>query len=171
MNALWLVLVALVLIAYLWRADFDTYSVFTVGVFKRVTRYKSHNQNRECSKLDCESGTKEGEIRKGWKEIVLFGCPIRRTDSVTNAYCPDHTSFEFQEGEYRETTTRRVAETVLTGLAHAGQLKPETKEDESPFDGAVNTTSACFDLIPMLLLVIIIAACVGAAKTLRGELA
>lgn len=171
MNALWLVPVALVGVAYLWRADFAHYSIFTVGVFKRVTRYKSHNQNRECSELDCGLGTKDGEIRKGRKEIVLLGCPIRRTDTVTNVYCPEHTSFEFQEGQYQETTTRRVAKTVLTGLAHAGQFKPAPKDDDSPFDNAVQGVSAGFDLIPVLLLVIIITACVGVAKTLRGDLA
>jgi len=166
-----LAILALVAIAYLWRADFETYAITTVGVFKCVTRYKSHNQNRQCSKLDCELGTKEGEIRKGRKEIVLFGCPVRRTDTVTNAYCPDHTSFEFQEGQYQETTTRRVAETVLTGLAHAAQLNAEPQKDESPFDDAVKGMSAGFDLVPVLLLVIIITAFVDVAKTLRGDLA
>jgi len=87
--------IAVLGILYLWRVDFQSYSVFTVGTFKKVYRYESADQTAECSENLCESGCLEGEIRKATKEVVIFGCPIIRQTTAVNHYCPDHTSFEF----------------------------------------------------------------------------
>jgi len=172
MIELWAIGV-LVLVAgcYLYKADFAQYSIFTVGVFKRVYRYESKREDIECAENYCESGTLEGEIRKATKEIVLFGCPVFRRPTAVNYYCPDHTSFEFQQGAYGVARTERVTESLLSALVAWYEFKPQVESDSQlteASDDVVSGMNAAVSLLPVVVLVLVIASFMGVAKTLRG---
>jgi len=170
MIDLWLLPVGLLCLLYLYRADFQQYSVFTVGVFKRISRYEGH-RNIECSNVDCDNTTEGSELRKAYKEIVIGGAVIAKYDVVSNRYCHKHTSFEFQQDEFGQTTTRRVAETLIGGIVGVASWKVEQKEDQTPFDEVTANMSTSFELVPVALIVLVAALLMGAVKGLSGETA
>ena len=168
--------IAVLGILYLWRVDFQSYSVFTVGTFKKVYRYESTDQTAECSENLCESGCLEGEIRKATKEVVIFGCPVIRQTTAVNSYCPDHTSFEFEQGEYSVTTTERVKESVLSAIISLGTLKFEpqseselTKSQKTASNDVAAAMGDAFSLLPVLVLVLCAAMCISLLKGIGGR--
>jgi len=71
----WIVLSVGLLAIYTVRADFSRYSIFTAGVFKRVSRTVVETEN-ECEEELCERTVSPGEERRWFKEIVVAGMPV-----------------------------------------------------------------------------------------------
>jgi len=132
--------------AYISRADFERYSIATVGVFKTVDRHTAEGGD-ECSYGDCTDGTENGERRVAVKEYVVLGCPVYRRAGAVNRYCPTHSSFEFRQQEPdgdttdANTTTQRTSKTELSHSAFSG----------TEFS---STTSDVFPLLPVAVLIL-----------------
>lgn len=155
------VAVAVLTVGYTARADFDKYSIFTVGVFKRVKRHPVQNTGHECSGLHCDAVVEDGEQRRRFKEIVVAGCPVIRYGGGSLYYCEEHVSFEFRQGEVTKTTTQRLAEPILAAFVGFVDWKttPDHERQEStPFDDVVTTASTGLDLACVGLLVLCAAA-------------
>jgi hypothetical protein len=152
-------------VAYTMRVDFAHYSIFTVGVYKRLYRYKAQNTDVECEESYCDRTVVEGETRKATKEIVVCGCPLVRYNTVTNHYCDSHGSLEYQRGEYRETTTKRLTTTLLTGLAECLESR-QKQRDKPDFANATTAVSSAWSLIPVAVLVVIVAIVVMFGKSM-----
>lgn len=151
---------------YLYRADFEKYSVFTVGVFKRVHRRPATETEFECSEPYCSETVVDGEKRTRYKEIVLFGCPILSYGGGTLYNCESHVSFEFTQGDHT-TTTERLQETIVSaivGFAEWQTIPDVEKPNKSAFDDAVKATSATADVASVALIILPI---VGMMAVLR----
>jgi len=143
---------------YLYRADFSHYSIFTVGVHKRLHRYKARNTDTECYASMCDRTVVEGEIRKACKEIVVFGCPVLRYDTATNYYCDSHGSFEYQQGNYSVTSTERLATTITSGIMACAAFKGGFEDTEdSAFKDVQTSMGDGLGLAPVALLVLMTA--------------
>jgi len=154
------------LLAYTVRANFAHYSIFTVGVYKRLYRYKVTNEETECEENYCDRTVMEGEARKATKELVICGCPLLRYNTVTNYYCDSHGSLEYQRGEYRETTTERLSTTLLAGLAACVESRHEKQSEKPDFANATTAVSDTWSLIPVAFVVVIVAIVVMFGKSM-----
>jgi hypothetical protein len=161
---------------YLWGADFQYYSVWSVGVYKRVHRYRATDQTAACTATDCESGVLEGEIRKARKELVVAGFPVFYYDSVTNRYCPEHTSFEYRQGEYGQTWTVKTTQTIMGAIERFCALKTtvavdtdDTSEIDHVTDDLSGTVGSSFNLLGVAFLVAFAAVCIGIVNGLGGN--
>lgn len=155
--------------AYLYRADFAKYSIFTVGVFKRVTRKRSES-GVACTESLCENEVSSGEVRIASKEIVVAGCVMLRYGSVENHYCSDHTSFEFRRMDFKPSTVEKLNETVIQAIVHFStwvQLPAEERED-STFNDVTTATQSAFDLAGVAVIVLIAAAMISIINALSG---
>lgn len=154
---------------YLYRADFEKYSVFTVGVFKRVYRSPARETEFECSERYCSETVVDGEKRTRYKEIVLFGCPILSYGGGTLYNCESHVSFEFTQGDHT-TTTERLQETIVSaivGFAEWQTIPEVEKPNKSAFDDAMKATSATADLAGVALLIVAIVVITPPVRALR----
>lgn len=156
-------------VAYAIRSDFAHYSIFTVGVYKRLYRYKARNKDVDCEESYCDRTVVEGETRKACKEIVVLGCPLLRYNTVTNHYCDSHGSLEYRRGEYRETNTERLAETLLGGLAECIEWKHEQQQEKSAFSNATATTSDVFTLLSVGIVVLVATIVLAAGKSMAPD--
>jgi len=163
-GLLWMGVLLLVAGCYLYKADFAQYSIFTIGVFKRVYRFEWHSE--PCSVDGCTDSSVE--LREATKEIVLFGCPVLRHGSVTNAYCDDHASFEYREGLYHKPTTKQVRESIEQAALSFVEWQITPPDEQDPFEKTVRTTNGALSLLPVVVLVLTVAVCVGWAKQLRA---
>jgi len=154
------------LLAYSLRADFAHYSIFTVGVYKRLYRYKVTNEETECEEDYCDRELVEGEARKATKELVILGCPVTRYNTVTNYYCDSHGSLEYQRGEYRETRTEKLTTTLLTGLAECVDSRQQKRTDKPDFAHATTAVGDAWSLIPVAFVVVIAAIVVMFGKSM-----
>lgn len=164
------------LAGYGWRADFERYSIFTVGVFKRVKREAVEPGEFECADTMCSATTERAEKRRYYKEIVVAAFPVLRYGGGTSYYCEDHYSFEFIQhlDEDGWQTTDRVhqrlgmaaIEAILWLIGETGQV--QGLEDESEFSNASSdvTTgmSDAMSLMPVVFLVLIAAVILGATN-------
>lgn len=160
---------------YLWGADFQYYSVWSVGVYNRVHRYRAVDQTAECTATGCDSGVLEGEIRKARKELVVAGFPVFYYDSVTNRYCPEHTSFEYRQGEYGQTWTVKTTQTIMGAIKRFFALTTMTVDtnDGSGVDHVTDdlsgTVGTSFNLLGVTFLVAFAAVCIGIVNGLGGN--
>jgi hypothetical protein len=153
---------AILLLVYLYRADFEKYSIFTVGVYKRVTHAAAEDTDVDCYRVHCESTVTNGEVRRRYKEIVIAGCPIVRYGGGASYHCQDHTSWEFSKLDDVEDDTRELSESILSAFVsflqfvQAGQLElPD--EDESEFANATSSVGTAMNLAGPVLLILIAA--------------
>ena len=143
---------------YVVRADFATYSVFTVGVFKRLDRAAADG-GQEC--VECESEFQSGERRRYYKEIVVAGMPTVRYAVGESYYCGDHTSFEFRQGE-GSGDVRRLSDTLTeAGVQFAvwffdGEWDVAGQDSEfADYDGNITSdVQAAAGLLPMAVMVL-----------------
>lgn len=157
---LWLLSIGLLGALYLWRADFQQYSVFTVGVFRRVHRYRATTDS-ECTDTYCDHDVVDGEARKATKEVVVFGCPLFRHNTVVNHYCPDHTSFEYRQGEFAVTRTEQVKQTVIAGISAFAEWEVQRQQNKRPFDDVQTGTGTAVSLLPVAFLIVIAASIIA----------
>lgn len=144
---------------YSYRADFARYSIFTVGVFKRLDRTVVEAPEFECSEHHCEEQTDVAERRRYFKEIVIGGMPLLRFDGGESYYCEDHVSFEVQDelDNPKKSTTERVATSLLAALASFFEWREEQKTFDSEFSDVQSSASAAFSLIPIAMMVLLAA--------------
>ena len=144
---------------YAVRADFATYSVFTVGVFKRLDRAAADG-GQECVK--CESEVQSGERRRYYKEIVVAGMPTVRYAVGDSYYCGDHSSFEFRQGE-GSGDVRRLSDTLTEALVQfaawvvdSDRVGVEVPDSEfADYDGNITSdVQAAAGLLPMAVMVL-----------------
>jgi hypothetical protein len=154
---------------YLYAGDFKRYSVFTVGVFERVTHQPAALDGHECREHWCEVDSVDGERRRWFKEIVVLGVPLASYGGGEAYYCDDHAHVGIQTGEFEES--RSVPDSVVWALVWVAEkfaTDVETPE-KSEFDGVQNGISGsvgdAMALIPVALLVLTGAMIMGAMKT------
>jgi len=160
--------VALVVAFVYLRSDYAHYSIFTVGVFKRVSRRPSTTQT-ECEESYCEERITDGETRIAYKEIVLCGVAIVRFGGVENHYCQEHTSLEFRQGEFAKPTVEQLQESILSGFVSFSIFMQNSLDDDAeadPFNQTVKATQSAFDLMGVAFIVLIAAVMISAVKGL-----
>lgn len=165
-------LVVAVLLAY--RADFQRYSIFTVGVFKRIDR--SVAGAHECAALDCDADPDVTERREWFREIVVAGVPLVRYGGGVHHYCDRHVSFELR-GELDEApapTTERLkvsiaeaAVTAITGPAAVDEAVKQDREHTNPYEDALAGVGSALSLAPIALLVLVTAVLLYPVQKLR----
>lgn len=166
----WVALSAGLIAVYIFRADFEKYSIFTTGVFKRVSR-EVVETDHECHDTYCEATVSPGERRRWYKEIVVAGMPAVRFGGGTHYYCEDHVAFEIRDGldDPRQSTVERLAMPIVEAIVAFGEWKVEPPETEdSPLTNAqadVTTgMTTAVDLLPAMILVLIAAAVIGVVR-------
>lgn len=140
-----------VLAVYAIRVDMQYYTIRSVGVYRRLKRYDVQTDH-DCT--DCNSTINDGEKRTATKEIVIFGCPILRTDTVTNYYCNEHSSFEYRQGE-AVTPTREKISDVFFSIAEAILAIEANSDDINTKTQPVNSVSHSLSLLPVVFLVLL----------------
>jgi len=150
--------VAALTATYLYAGDFKRYSVFTVGVFQRVTHEPAPLNGHECREHWCEVNGVDGERRRWFKEIVVLGVPLASYGGGEAYYCDDHAHVGIQTGEFEES--RSVPDSVVWAMVWVAEkfaTDVETPE-KSEFDGVQNGVSGSvgdvMTLIPVALLVL-----------------
>jgi hypothetical protein len=149
--------VAVLSVVYLYTGDFERYSVFTVGVFQRVSHEPASLDGHECREHWCDVESEAGERRRWFKEIVFFGVPLASYGGGEGYYCGDHAHVGIQTGEFEESQS--VPDSVLWAIVWVAE-KFATDVDapeESEFGGVQNDISGSMGdamaLIPVALLV------------------
>jgi len=148
---------------YLYRADFQRYSIGTVGVFKRfeqsaVTGGDMDSVDMQC--IECGKDLVTAERRRYWKEIVVFGAAVWRREVGESFYCEDHVSFELSgdlanaDHIYAERLPVSIANAVVGFATMNHELDVE---DESAFASTEEVTSGiapALNLIPVMIIVL-----------------
>lgn len=154
---------------YLYAGDFKRYSIFTVGVFQRVTHEPAALDGHGCREHWCEVNSVDGEHRRWFKEIVVLGVPLASYGGGEAYYCDDHAHVGIQTGEFEES--RGVPDSVVWAIVWVAEkfaTDVETPE-ESEFDGVQNDISGsvgdAMALIPVALMVLTASMIMGAMKT------
>ena len=146
---------------YSYRADFSRYSVFTVGVFKRLERTVVEGAEYECAEFHCEETTEVSERRQYFKEIVALGMPIVRYHKGESHYCKDHVSFEVIEDldNPKISTSEKIGTSLLMAFAAFIEwlAKGEPEVEESEFDDITASVETALDLIPVIFIVLLAA--------------
>lgn len=152
------VAIVVLVAGYLYAGDFERYSIFTVGVFQRVTHEPAALDGHECREHWCEVDDVDGERRLWFKEIVLLGVPVASYGGGEAYYCDDHAHVSIQRGEFKET--RSVSDSVIWAVVWVAEkfaTDVETPE-ESEFDSVQNDITGgigdAMTLIPIAVLVI-----------------
>lgn len=144
----------LTLSGYGYLADFERYSVFCVGVERRVSRAHVEGEY-EC--IDCEEETSEAERVRWYRELVLFGAPLHQLVDGDHYYCEDHAS-----ADYHLHDIPTVDETPWYWAFLEALFEPSTSiEEDSEFQNVTTSVGAAFHLIPVALLVLIAAMIIG----------
>lgn len=156
------VAIVVLVAGYLYVGDFEKYSIFTVGVFQRVTHERAALDGHECREHWCEVDDVDGERRLWFKEIVLLGVPLASYGGGEAYYCEDHAHVRIQTGEFEES--RSVSDSVIWAIVWVAEkfaTDVETPE-ESEFDSVQNDISSsvgdALTLAPVALMIIIAAA-------------
>lgn len=160
-----------IVVAYWWRGDFAAYSVFTVGVFKRLDRASANATGRECAELGCEVPVEAGERRRWYKDLVVAGLVLARYGGGEAVYCAQHTSFEFRHTWEPDdpTATQRLATTLTEGVVELVAWRAERRESRGPFEDVAATTGSVFSLLPILLVVLVTALMMAAVNGFGGR--
>ena len=146
------------LVAYLYTGNFERYSIFTVGVFQRVTHEPAALEGHECREHWCEVDDTDGERRVWFKEIVLLGVPVASYGGGEAYYCDDHAHVGIQTGEFEES--RSVPDSVIWALVWVGEKfstdaeMPEDSEFGSVQNNVTGGIGDAITLIPIAVLVI-----------------
>jgi len=169
----WLLVGIILLGLYAWRADFSRYSIFTVGVFKRVTRSPVESEE-ECEEYYCENTVSPGEKRRSFKEIVVAGIVVVQYGGGTHHYCPDHASFEASEGidETPGTIVERLSHPAAKLIIALDKRTPETVDEANARDAPRNiasTTSDVVSLAPVIIIVLIASAMMRLMRPVTTE--
>lgn len=156
-------LLAGVIAVYIYRADFEKYSIFTTGVFRRVSR-RVVETGEVCDDLYCETIVAPGERRRWYKEIVIAGMPVIRFGGGTHYYCEDHVAFDIRNDldEPYKPTVERLGISLAEGIVGFAKWELDTtKTDDNPLKNAqtnvVSGMGAAVQLIPVVILVLITA--------------
>lgn len=165
-----------VLSAY-YRADFQQYSVFTVGAFRRVSRSVVTGSEYECVDDYCDATVETAERRRWYKEIVVFGMVLVRYDGGEHHYCEDHASFEVRN-DWDEPTRARTQRIALTAAELIGEFASAMPDDfgksknDDPLGNANASVAAgvssALSLLPIVFLVLVAAVAMRGMKQLRG---
>jgi len=168
---------AAALVGYGLRADFAKYSLFTVGVFERLTRAHSE-ADQAC--MECDSQLDgDGEVRTYYKEIVVAGMAVVRYDTGRSYYCHDHRSFELAHGEAGEQeATSRLPQSVVVGFARFtlwvfdAEEGVDINDDDSEFsdvtENVTSTASAVIGLVPVAILIVTASLVINAVNAIEG---
>lgn len=147
-----------VLVAYLYAGDFQRYSIFTVGVFQRVTHKPAALDGDECREHWCDVTTGDGERRLWFNEIVLLGVPVASYGGGEGHYCGDHAHVRIQTGEFQES--RSVPDSVVWALVWVAEKFATDVEtpDKSEFgdvqDDITGSVGDVMTLLPVAILVL-----------------
>lgn len=172
----WAALAAGLLAVYSWRADFARYSIFTVGVFRRVERTAVEGVEFECADPICEATTEKAERRKWFKEVVIAGMPLIRVGGGQSHYCEDHVAFEVRD--QLDSPEQPMPEKLAGGLAAVvlwigenvvGPFPDDTEYSNDEFSSATTSVSAGLELLPIVFLVLVAAVVLGTVKAVGGE--
>jgi len=164
------------LAGYGYRADFEKYSLFTAGVFERVTHHETA-RDKQC--FDCQTEIDTGERRTYHREIVVGGMPVVRYGHGHTYYCEQHTSFELAHGDKGSTDTNRLSKTVIEGLLNFTMWVFDkdmqfTEEDsefaDTEFDDVMSSVGTAVNLLPMAVLIFTAALGIHFVSALQGEL-
>lgn len=150
-------LTAGLLAVYTFRADFTRYSIFTVGVFRRVSR-RSAETDCECIETFCDQTVSPGERRRWFREIVVAGMPVVRYGGGVHYYCEDHAAFEVLDELDSPTpgTAERLAISVFAAFGEFLTALPEPESElDDPYENVTANMSTALDLIPVLLIVFV----------------
>ena len=169
-------LLAVGLLLYTYKADFEKYSIFTTGVFKRISREVVETEY-ECHDTYCEATVSPGERRRWYKEIVVAGMPAVRFGGGTHYYCEDHVAFKIRNDldNPRQSTVERLAMPVAEAIVAFADWKldpAETKDSQfanAQADVTTGITSAV-SLVPVMLLVVVAAVVIGTVKKYRESM-
>lgn len=163
--------VVVFLVVYLYAGDFVRYSIFTVGVFQRVTHEPASLDGHDCREHWCDVDDVEGERRMWFKQIVLLGVPIASYGGGEAYYCDEHAHVGIQTGEFEEART--VPDSVIWAVLWVVE-KFATDVDtpnESEFESVQNDVAGCVGdvmrLVPVALLVIFAAAAIKSMEGIR----
>jgi len=162
----WIGLSVGLLAIYTVRADFSRYSIFTAGVFKRVSR-KVVETEKECEESLCENTVFPGEERRWFKEIVVAGMPVARYSGGVHYYCEDHVAFEVIGDLENPPTpkTERLAISLFEAVGEFLTTLPDSKsENEDPFRNVTTSTASALDLMPVVLLILVAALILSLVK-------
>lgn len=157
---------------YLYAGDFERYSMFCVGVFRRVKHEPAEIDGHECRETWCETTPGDGEHRQWFKEIVLLGVPVASYGGGSAYYCGDHADVTIQEGDYEET--RSVPDSVIWAIVWVVEKigtdveAPEDSEFKSVQSNVTTGVGDAMALAPVLLLVLIAAGVLGAVNRATG---
>ena len=169
MTELALLAVAVSLSLYAYRADFQRYSIFCYGVYKRVDR-RVVETDRECHEDYCEQNVAPGEARRWYKEIVVLGMPVVKYGGGTHYYCADHVAFELYGTDLvpEKSTPEKLTITLVEGI---GEYLIDTAEpdDDTPFDDVTTGVHDALSLVPVVLIVLIGAMIISLVKSVRIE--
>lgn len=154
--------------ACLYAGDFERYSIFTVGVFQRVTHQPAALDSHECREHWCEVDGGDGERRLWFKQIVLFGIPVASYGGGEGYYCDGHAHVGIQTGEFEEA--KSVPDSVIWAIVWVVErFATDTgRPDESEFDSVQTEVTSGFDgvvtLLPVAVLVIVAAPILAAVS-------
>jgi len=150
--------VVVFVVAYLYAGDFERYSIFTVGVFQRVTHEPAALDGHECREHWCDIDDVDGERRLWFKQIVVLGVPIASYGGGEAYYCDEHAHVGIQTGEFEEA--RGVSDSVVWAIVWVAEKFATDVEspDESEFEGVQNDITGsvgdAMALVPVALLVL-----------------
>lgn len=156
------VLLALAVYVYVTRADFERYSIFSVGRAKRIHRLKAGMG--ECA--ECGESVEAGEHRVAATEYVVAGFPVFRRQDSRNTYCGEHVSFEFKRQLDDEPggLTQAAAKVVAWFSTDA---EPAQAHKQTQFSNVTAGVSDALRLAPVALLVLFVAMCASILKPLK----
>lgn len=160
---------------YSYRADFSKYSIFTVGVFKRLDRVVIETSDYECAEFHCEEQTDVAERRRFFKEIVVAGMPVLRYDKGEAHYCEDHVSFEVVDelDNPRKSKTDRLTISLAAAIVGFTEWKTEMEPDQDdPLSDVQSVSSGfadAFALMPIILMVLCAAVVMNLMQRFRGN--
>jgi hypothetical protein len=143
----------------LMRGDYEKYSVFSIGEYRRLHRRSVREENRSCR--DCESDIEIGEHRRYYKAIVVAGVEVVRYGGGTATYCYDHADVGFRSEIQPVETFAQYPLWLdfLVGIFELFSTPGQTESlSESEFDNAtddiVASTSDALTLAPTVFLVL-----------------
>lgn len=146
------------LAAYLYAGDFQRYSIFTVGVFQRVTHEPAALGGHECREHWCDIDGGDGERRRWFKQIVVLGVPVASYGGGEAHYCDEHAHVRIQTGEFEESRT--VSDSIIWAIVWVAEKFATDVEspDDSEFNSVQNDLSGSVGdvmaLVPVALLVL-----------------